>query len=651
MELLSRSFFQDVTRNKMGDIVECKMHDLMHDLASSIVKNECVSMDVNDRVVMERTRHISIYRSFDLNLESLKLLLEAKNLRTLIIDAPSKDGKKVLKLIFTKFLRLRTLRLNLSIDLTVQVLPKSIGKLKHLRYLNIYLFELSFLPNSMTELYNLETLILDGCMSLLKLPRDAKNWRNLRYLSLAENFRLKFLPDSIDEWKNLETLILRKCLLLKELPKDIRKCVKLKHLDLRGCNSLTHSPKGLGELTDLQTMNLFVLNKDVGCDLSELNRLSKLRGSLTIKGLEFCTTEDLEKHSFNLQQKLGVRKLKLVWNYSEDEQKNISANDDCKGVLECLQPHLNVQKIHICGYQEAKLCDWLSSNILGHLVSIKLSSCFKLEALPQFDQFPFLKHLGLQSLPCIEYIDNNDYPSSSTFLPSIEKLTMVNMPNLKGWWKGETSSNSSPNSATFATTLSCLSQLKIDNCPMLASIPWHAPLQKLQISGVSLQLLNTVIEMTASHSSSNPSKVTFFELSRMEDLEFLPTQLFYPFRNLEYLVISDCQSLQISSSLVQHHTNELLWKEFQSLRILRLDGLPKLEYLPTGIKHVTTLQSIFIGNCPNLVTLPEWMGSLTSLSDLLIILCPMLTSLPEEIHHLPSLKLLKIWGCPKLRER
>ena len=651
MELLSRSFFQDVTRNEMGDIVECKMHDLMHDLASSIVKNECVSMDVNDWVVIEKTRHISICHRFGVKLESLKLLYEAKKLRTLIIDSPIRDFEKVVKLIFTKFLRLRTLNLNLAIEFTSQALPKSIGKLKHLRYLKICQIGLCFLPNSMTELYNLETLILDGCMFLQKLPRDAKNWRNLRYLSLAENFRIEFLPDSIDEWKNLETLILRKCLLLKELPKDIKKCVNLKHLDLCGCESLTHSPKGLGELTGLQTMNLFVLSKDVGCDLSELNRLSKLRGSLTINGLEFCTTDDLEKHSFNLQQKLGVRKLKLVWNYSKDEPKNISANDDCKGVLECLQPNSNAQNIYICGYQEVKLCDWLCSNVLTHLVSIKLSDCFKLEALPQFDQFPFLKHLGLQSLPCIEYVDNNEYPSSSMFLPSLEKLSMVDMPNLKGWWKGETSSESSPNSASFPTTAPFLCQLKIDSCPKLASISWHAPLRKLQISDVTLQLLNTVIEMTANHSSSTQSKVSSLELNRMKDLEFLPRELFYNFTNLELLTITDCKSLQISSSLVQHHVNEALWKEFQSLRFLHLYEIPKLEYLPDGMQHVTTLQTIYIGCCPNLVTLPEWMDRLTSLSDLMIFQCPMLTTLSEGIHHLPSLKSLQIWDCPKLMKR
>ena len=93
MELLSRSFFQDVTRNEMGDIIKFKMHDLMNDLACSIVKNEYVTMDVKDKVVIERTRHISIYHKFGIKFGSFKLLFEAKNLRTLIIDAPTRLQK------------------------------------------------------------------------------------------------------------------------------------------------------------------------------------------------------------------------------------------------------------------------------------------------------------------------------------------------------------------------------------------------------------------------------------------------------------------------------------------------------------------------------------------------------------------------------
>ena len=40
MELLWRSFFHDVKNDKLGNIELCKMHDLMHDLASLVSRSE-----------------------------------------------------------------------------------------------------------------------------------------------------------------------------------------------------------------------------------------------------------------------------------------------------------------------------------------------------------------------------------------------------------------------------------------------------------------------------------------------------------------------------------------------------------------------------------------------------------------------------------
>lgn len=41
MRLLWRFFFQDVIYDGDGNIVKCKIHDLIHDLAGSVARTEC----------------------------------------------------------------------------------------------------------------------------------------------------------------------------------------------------------------------------------------------------------------------------------------------------------------------------------------------------------------------------------------------------------------------------------------------------------------------------------------------------------------------------------------------------------------------------------------------------------------------------------
>ena len=570
------------------------MHDLLHDLACSMGENECAVVSDDVGSIDKRTRHASFLLSKRTTREVVsKSFTEVTSLRTLDIDS-SASFRSFKKTYHMNLFRLRTLNL----DRCCCHPPKFIDKLKHLRYLNLSGLNVSFLPNSITRLYNLETLIL------------------------------------------------RYCFWLRKLPKDINNLINLRHLDIYDCCSLTHMPKGLGGMTNLQTMSMFALGKNKGGDLSELNGLKSLRGLLSIKGLQFCTTTDLKNVSY-LKEMYGIQKLELHWNIKMDHEDILDDGDeDDEGVLECLKPHSNVRKMIIKGYRGMKLCDWFCSNFLGGLVSIELSHCGNLEHLPQFDQFPYLKHLLLGYLPNIEYIDSSNSVSSTTFFPSLEKLRIESMPKLKGWWKGEIS---------CPTTLHQLSELCIFYCPLLASIPQHPSLESLRICGVSVQLFEMVIRMATNlseHSSSSSSSSTLSKLSFLEigtiDLELLPVELFCNMTHLESLIIERCKSLQISSPhLVDEDNGDVVWKKLLNLRTLRLESIPKLEYLPKSLKYITSLETLKLSNCENLVSI-EGIGKLTSLSHLEIDRCPNLPLLSEDVGDLISLSHLLTWSCPKL---
>ncbi|XP_059450862.1 putative disease resistance protein RGA3 [Corylus avellana] len=610
MDLLWRSFFQDVQRDIVGEIGKCKMHDLIHDLAQLVAGEECTILYPDREKVVGRTRHVAFHSSNSLP-DIPALLPKPNKMRTLLLGIP------ILPRLDDELnLNNAVLELNKSVSNTL------ISSFKCLRALNLSQSSIQKVPNSIGKL------------------------EHLRFLDLSRNKDIKLLPASITKLQNLQTLRLDYCLKLKELPEETRNLISLRHLGLDGCNSLTHMPPGLIKLTALQTLSLYILGKKKSSlskpmgGLGDLDGLDELRGDLWIKGLEHSRSSASEAKAANLERKRHLQWLILEWDReSSDESDKAIANDE--QLLQNLRPHLNLNLLSIFGYAGVTLSSWVSS--LSNLTAIQIANCKWLQHIPPLDRFPFLERLYLKNLSELKYIGNDGSDVSSSPLKILRTLTLINLPKLSGWRKTR----------------------ETDHLPLFPSFP---SLYHLFISNCSMMYLTI---SSSSSPFSDLSKLKHLYLEELEELEYLPLEWLQNLTSLEALGIWDCRKMRVSiSPLFQHLTSlenlsilrckELISNENEDgahglgptrFGHLSIVGVPNLVSLPRELRDVTTLQGIQIMDCPSLVSLPEWIGDLTSLKELGVVNCPNLMSLPEGMCRLTSLRRLTIAECPCLEER
>lgn len=140
------------------------MHDLMHDLAQEVAGNEWLMLSSKAHF-NRKLRHLSIWKGHDLDLFSQnESLARMKAMRTLIQIEKVPQlviRQSVVPMILSNCRCVRVLDLRGCLDKT---LPSTIGKLIHLRYLDVsYNYNLELLPESITKLHNLQFLGLVSC--------------------------------------------------------------------------------------------------------------------------------------------------------------------------------------------------------------------------------------------------------------------------------------------------------------------------------------------------------------------------------------------------------------------------------------------------------------------------------------------------------
>ncbi|CAL5441051.1 unnamed protein product [Camellia sinensis] len=388
--------------------------------------------------------------------------------------------------------------------------------------------------------------------------------------------------------------------MLQRLPKNMKYLRSLRNLYLKYCWKIQDMPPKLGQLTLLKRLSLFVVGKSRGCRAAELQCLD-LGGELHILHLERVRNPTDAKEA-NLIGKQNLRIIKLSWedNSESESQANIEQ------ILEALEPHPNVEELIIDKYRGAHFPLWMGDSILTNMVSIALLDCRKCLILPAFGQLASLQKLMIHRMDYVEYIDN-DFPGEGPVrrFPSLEDLSIVDLPNLKGLSREE-----------GRELLPRLHKISIKNCPKL-TLPHLSSPENLYVSRCSNVTLSSI---------SNLICLTSLTVCHDDKVISFPEEMFQNLNALDSLYIERFSKLKVLPTNLE---------SLVSLKSLCI-------YSCHGLRSLKSLQHLEINRCNNLSSLSESLGHLTALEKLEVYGCPELVTLPESIKHLISLRHLII---------
>ncbi|PVH34018.1 hypothetical protein PAHAL_8G119700 [Panicum hallii] len=663
------------------------MHDLVHDLARSIMLFEIIDASKQCNTGGSRFQ-FALLNDCTKPLKSFTQYPTA--VRALRFHGSDQNVLHGASFLSAKYLCVLDLN-----ECSVQKLPKSIGNLKHLRYINAPRVEHRAIPNCITKL------------------------KKLIYLSLRGSYQILALPESIGELKGLMYLDLSGCSRLEKLPVSFGMLTKLVHLDMSGCSDVTGVSESLESLTNLEYLNLShyrTLSTTKRQPPEALRRLTDLK-YLNLSGSTFfiedhgiiqalCSLTKLQ--CLNLSKcSLLVRDSHLTWiseamrNLTELRYLDLSSCSTVSGAdealpifLECISNLPNLEHLDLSNNRElTRVPDCICS--LRKLHRLDLSYCYSLRSLPatlhEMDSLKFLHLHKLLKVPALNknlitlphFLVQADYHNSSSNLALLQDvnrtdLVISRLENVKSVQEARSVRLMEKGIKKMKLNWTRDSERFVEDMELLAELIPPITLEKLFIDGYSSVRFPEWFIGIADHlpnlcriSLSNLPKCNALpplgQLPNLEELNFcgmsgiskIDGDLYGTrrpsFPRLKDFSLSGMESLEVWYTTYSHGGDGVSKFMFPNLQRLTICECPNLRQKPCP--HRAEERWNIWGACDGVISSWEERASQTAASSpssapVTTLLCIDSCKVPMHkwrlLHHLPALTKLEIYGCSNL---
>ncbi|XP_037473422.1 putative disease resistance protein RGA1 [Triticum dicoccoides] len=485
------------------DVILLTMHDLVHDLATSVMEDEIIFVDkVNNA---ERSH----YHYALLDDCSKPLGSDLSKIRALRFMGC--DKYKLHDDAFSSAKSLRVLDLS---ECTIHKLAYCIGDLKQLRYLNTPRVQDTKIPDSITKLSKLIYLNLHGSPTILALPESIGEIEGLLYLDLSSCSGITKLPKSFRRLQKLAHLNLSNCSSVEGISVFLESLTQLEYLNLSYCPNIGDIPEVLGSLSKLQYLNLS------SSSYLECGKEAEFLGAL--KKLEYLNLSSRECGLKKLPESLG--------GFSQLKYLNLSGWGDMKklprlfgslknllhldlsccymvdGVHEALVGLTSLQHLNLQDTQLISLPDDLTNLRYLKLSRMRNISVDTFNGAETWDSL--INHI-CNNLSDLEHLDLSRNTNIERIPESICSLTKLHTLDLSHCYLLKMLPES-------ISAIGSLRFLYLNGCGLVSSIS--------QLGGITISLPHFVVRAAADGSSSNlvllkPTNPFELEITELENVK------------------------------------------------------------------------------------------------------------------------------------